>query len=130
MKAWGRRAPKVSHGPAYQGFLLIILVCCIYHGPKSAGDSSSDDSSSDSSSDSDSEPDLSRAQPSNRRAPRRIAHNHDHDQPCDHDHEHYQGTDDGDDVDGNRGSRKGKEKARQPSPNAYERVPQRKKGDT
>ncbi|KAI5204100.1 hypothetical protein AUEXF2481DRAFT_8169 [Aureobasidium subglaciale EXF-2481] len=88
-------------------------VCCIYHKPRKAGESSDEDSSSSSSSDSDNEPDTSRAQPANRR---RNQHQHP-DGPCDHDHaepthSHLPG--------------KGKQKVRKPSPNAYERVPKRK----
>ncbi|KAF2149483.1 hypothetical protein K461DRAFT_288050 [Myriangium duriaei CBS 260.36] len=98
-------------------------VCCIYHKPKNAGDSSSDESSSSSDSDSDGEPDLSRAQPAKRRDGQRDHDEHGH---CgsddDHDHDH---------ADGPRKIKgKGKGKARRPSPNAYERVPQYKKDKT
>ncbi|KAI4719873.1 hypothetical protein E4T48_03924 [Aureobasidium sp. EXF-10727] len=89
-------------------------VCCIYHKPREAGESSDEDSSSSSSSDSDSEPDTSRAQPANRR--RNQPHQHS-DGSCDHDHA---------DPSHSHGSGKGKQKARKPSPNAYERVPRRK----
>ncbi|KAI4729137.1 hypothetical protein E4T49_03060 [Aureobasidium sp. EXF-10728] len=89
-------------------------VCCIYHKPREAGESSDEDSSSSSSSDSDSEPDTSRAQPANRR--RNQPHQHS-DGSCDHDHA---------DPSHSQGSGKGKQKARKPSPNAYERVPRRK----
>ncbi|KAK6006576.1 hypothetical protein QM012_006986 [Aureobasidium pullulans] len=88
-------------------------VCCIYHKPREAGESSDEDSSS-SSSDSDSEPDTSRAQPANRR---RNQHHHRPEDPCDHDH---------DDPSHSHGSGKGKQNARRPSPNAYERIPRRK----
>ncbi|CAD0113307.1 unnamed protein product [Aureobasidium uvarum] len=89
-------------------------VCCIYHKPREAGESSDEDSSSSSSSDSDSEPDTSRAQPANRR--RNQPHQHPTG-PCDHDNT---------DPSHSHGSAKGKQKARKPSPNAYERVPKRK----
>ncbi|KAG8629559.1 hypothetical protein KVT40_003424 [Elsinoe batatas] len=92
-------------------------VCCIYHKPKNAGDSSSDESSSDSDS-SDSEPDLSRAQPARR--PARRQHSHDHNGE-DHD------AGDGPDPEMKD---KGKGKLRDTSPNAYERVPRRKKDKT
>ncbi|THX25565.1 hypothetical protein D6D10_09884 [Aureobasidium pullulans] len=87
-------------------------VCCIYHKPREAGESSDEESSS-SSSDSDSEPDTSRAQPANRR---RNQHHHP-EGDCDHDHA---------DPSHSHTSGKGKQKARKPSPNAYERIPKKK----
>lgn len=95
-------------------------VCCIYHKPREAGESSSESSSSSSDSDdSDSEADTSRAQPANRSSRRqghRHQHSHDHsnDEPCEHDHAEPDAK------------AKGKQKERKRSPNAYERVPKRK----
>jgi len=95
-------------------------VCCIYHKPRKAGESSSEDESSSSSSDeSDSEPDLSRAQ---RAAPRRRLHRHEHshDDPAeDCRAEPSEAAPDG-------RSSKGKGHARPTGPNAYEKVPRRK----
>ncbi|KAF3037570.1 hypothetical protein E8E11_000851 [Didymella keratinophila] len=92
-------------------------VCCIYHAPREAGESS-DESSSDSSSDddSDSEPDNSTARPSksNKRG-RKPEHTHDHDE-CGHDHGAGEGS----------GKSKRKPK-RAPSPNAYEKIPKPRK---
>ncbi|KAF1926040.1 uncharacterized protein M421DRAFT_7270 [Didymella exigua CBS 183.55] len=92
-------------------------VCCIYHAPREAGESS-DESSSDSSSsdDSDSEPDNSTARPSksNKRG-RKPEHAHDHDD-CAHDHGAGEGS----------GEPKRKPK-RAPSPNAYEKIPKPRK---
>ncbi|KAL1304617.1 hypothetical protein AAFC00_003584 [Neodothiora populina] len=101
-------------------------VCCIYHKPREAGESSSDSSdSSDSSSDSDSEPDTSRARPTNHRSRRQ--HNHRHDdgdggEECNHDHDHDHDPSHGQP----RSNREGKQRERRRSPNAYERVPKRK----
>ncbi|KAH6639636.1 type 1 phosphatases regulator YPI1 [Boeremia exigua] len=90
-------------------------VCCIYHAPREAGESSDESSDSSSSDDSDSEPDNSTARPSrsSRRA-RKPAHDHDNDD-CEHDH----GA-----GEGGKPRRKTK---RAPSPNAYEKVPKPKK---
>lgn len=95
-----------------------ITVCCIYHAPREAGESS-DESSSDSSSsdDSDSEPDNSTARPS-RGAARRAKkpdHSHGHDD-CDHDHGAGEGS-----------SKPWRKPKRAPSPNAYEKIPKPKK---
>lgn len=95
------------------------IVCCIYHAPHNAEESSGDDSSSDSSSDSDSGDDGA-ARPvggkKNRRG--RRGHNHDHD----HDHEEGDcGPGDG------SGKGKGKGAVRKRSPNAYEKQPTSKK---
>jgi protein phosphatase 1 regulatory subunit 11 len=104
--------------------ILSTIVCCIYHKPRAAGESS-DESSSDSSSDSDSdsEPDNSRAQPASGRRggqPRgRRPHGHDHDHDH-HGHEHNHGE---------GPSEKPKPRRRphrKPSPNAYEKMPTRK----
>ncbi|KAF2665635.1 hypothetical protein BT63DRAFT_482557 [Microthyrium microscopicum] len=81
-------------------------VCCIYHKPHAAGESSGDDSdSSDSDSNLDSEPDNSRARPAGgaKRSRAKRRHNHKHDEDKD-----------------------GDGRARKPSPNAYERVPKYK----
>ncbi|KZF25548.1 hypothetical protein L228DRAFT_236630 [Xylona heveae TC161] len=97
-------------------------VCCIYHKPRAAGESSSeeDSDSSSSSSDSDnsdSEPDTSRAMPAGgggaRSRGRRRHHHHGH------------GDDDHDGC-GGPGHNKGKDKQRDYSPNAYERMPKYK----
>ncbi|KAF1346370.1 hypothetical protein EJ07DRAFT_144358 [Lizonia empirigonia] len=90
-------------------------VCCIYHAPREAGESS-DESSSDSSSDSDSEPDNSTARPSGRsRKPQ--PHSHDHGDGCGHDHGVGEGS----------GTQKRRKPKRTPSPNAYEKIPKPKK---
>ncbi|GAM89675.1 hypothetical protein ANO11243_077140 [Dothideomycetidae sp. 11243] len=104
-------------------------VCCIYHKPKNAGDSSSDDSSSDSDSDSDSEPDLSRAQPASRRGDQQATDRREHEHEHDHDHDSDCGRGQESDASSPRKSKR-KGKARQPSPNAYERVPQRQREKT
>ncbi|KAK3191285.1 Type 1 phosphatases regulator ypi1 [Lecanicillium sp. MT-2017a] len=85
-------------------------VCCIYHKPKAAGESS-DESSSDSS-DSDSEDDR-----------RRAKHSHDGDKDghaCGHSHGRRRG----------KARQNGERKKRAPSPNAYEKVPKQKPKDT
>ncbi|KAF2625389.1 hypothetical protein BU25DRAFT_412823 [Macroventuria anomochaeta] len=93
-------------------------VCCIYHAPREAGESS-DESSSDSSSsdDSDSEPDNSTARPSRstRRARKPEQHAHDQDN-CEHDHGPGEGS-----------SKPKKMPKRAPSPNAYEKIPKPRK---
>lgn len=98
-------------------------VCCIYHKPRAADESSDDDSSDSSSSDSDSdsEPDNSTARPAGRAGgPRgRRPHEHDHDQDhdgCDHDH----------DADSSKPPKRTRPR-RKPSPNAYEKMPKNKK---
>lgn len=96
-------------------------VCCIYHKPRAADESSDDDSSDSSSSDSDSdsEPDNSTARPSGRASGQRGRHPHDHDHgDCEHDHDHGEGAD---------GSQKRNRPRRKPSPNAYEKMPKNKK---
>jgi protein phosphatase 1 regulatory subunit 11 len=103
-------------------FLLTwVPVCCIYHKPRAADESSDDDSSGDSSSDSDSdsEPDNSTARPSGRNGgPRgRRPHEHEHGD-CEHEHDH--GEDSGKPQKRTRPRRK-------PSPNAYEKMPKNKK---
>ncbi|KAF2998168.1 hypothetical protein E8E13_003097 [Curvularia kusanoi] len=94
-------------------------VCCIYHAPREAGESS-DESSSDSSSsdDSDSEPDNSTARPSRgSRRTKKPEHSHDHDHgDCDHDHGAGEGS-----------SKPRRKQKRAPSPNAYEKIPKPKK---
>ncbi|KAJ4365157.1 Type 1 phosphatases regulator ypi1 [Neocucurbitaria cava] len=96
-------------------------VCCIYHKPRAADESSDDDSSDSSSSDSDSdsEPDNSTARPSGRAGgPRgRRPHQHDHDN-CEHDPDHGEGS---------GKPQKRSRPRRKPSPNAYEKMPKNKK---
>lgn len=114
MKAWEERAQRV-HGleaRTHEHALMNDAVCCIYHKPREAGESS-DESSDSSSDDSDSEPDTSRARPANRRS-----HRHDDDKPCDH------GGHQPDSEPKSKGM--GKQKERKPSPNAYERLPKKK----
>jgi protein phosphatase 1 regulatory subunit 11 len=97
-------------------------VCCIYHKPRAA-DESSDDSSSDSSSDdsdSDSEPDNSTARPAGKKVPQRGRPEHDHDGCEEHDHDHDHGE-------GAGKSQKRRKQRRNPSPNAYEKMPKNKK---
>ncbi|GAB7365222.1 hypothetical protein MBLNU230_g6308t1 [Neophaeotheca triangularis] len=102
-------------------------VCCIYHKPREPGDSESESDTSGSSSgdDSDSEPDLSRAQRAGgRRGGRGNGHGHDHERDGEGEN-HPSGDAAG------KGKGNGKEKARQASPNAYERQPRnrsKKKG--
>ncbi|KAL1646972.1 Type 1 phosphatases regulator ypi1 [Didymella pomorum] len=107
---------KSSKGTA-PASLRVGSMCCIYHAPREAGESS-DESSSDSSSDddSDSEPDNSTARPSksNKRG-RKPEHAHDHGD-CEHDHGKGEGS----------GNPKRKPK-RAPSPNAYEKIPKPRK---
>ncbi|KAH9876332.1 hypothetical protein J1614_004211 [Plenodomus biglobosus] len=97
-------------------------VCCIYHKPRAADESSDDDSSDNSSSDSDSdsEPDNSTARPAGRSGDYRgrPAHSHGHGD-CGGGHDH-----------GGESSGKPQKRARQrrrPSPNAYEKMPKTKK---
>ncbi|KAF2127279.1 hypothetical protein P153DRAFT_368591 [Dothidotthia symphoricarpi CBS 119687] len=98
-------------------------VCCIYHKPRAADESSDDDSSDDSSSDSDadSEPDNSMARPSGgrdgQRGRRPLEHHHDHDD-CEHVHNHGEGS---------ANPKKRNRPRRKPSPNAYEKMPKNKK---
>lgn len=96
-------------------------VCCIYHAPRAAGESSDEDSSDSSSSDSDSdpEPDNSTARPSNRAGGQRgrRPHEHDHDD-CEHDYN---------DAEGSSNPKKRSRPRRKPSPNAYEKMPKNKK---
>ncbi|KAF2204771.1 hypothetical protein GQ43DRAFT_387269 [Delitschia confertaspora ATCC 74209] len=93
-------------------------VCCIYHKPREAGESS-DESSSDSSSDSDSdsEPDNSQARPvgGRRGGKPRGRRPHDHDHGDGHNPDHDEGP-----------SKPRKRPHRKPSPNAYEKMPKRK----
>ncbi|CAA9964377.1 hypothetical protein CFE70_006957 [Pyrenophora teres f. teres 0-1] len=96
-------------------------VCCIYHKPRAADESSDDDSSSDSSSDSDndSEPDNSTARPAGRiggaRGRRPLQHDHD---DCGDVHDHGEGPSQ---------PQKHRRQRRKPSPNAYEKMPKQKK---
>jgi len=100
-------------------------VCCIYHKPRDAGESSSDESSSSSSSDeSDSEPDLSRARSARARRGRPHGRHQHHNGPC-----HDEGSSAEGDING-ASSSKGTGEARKPSPNAYEKVPKRKEQKT
>ncbi|KAF1921804.1 phosphatase inhibitor-domain-containing protein [Ampelomyces quisqualis] len=96
-------------------------VCCIYHKPRAADESSDDDSSDSASSDSDSDSEIdnSTARPSGRAGgrPARRPHEHDHGD-CEHDHNH--GESSGTPPKRNRPRRK-------PSPNAYEKMPKSKK---
>lgn len=103
-------------------------VCCIYHAPRAA-DESSDDESSDSSSsdsDSDSEPDNSTARPAGSVGGQRGRRPHEHDHgDCEHDHgdcEH-----DHDNGEGSGNPKKRSRLRRKPSPNAYEKMPKNKK---
>jgi protein phosphatase 1 regulatory subunit 11 len=92
-------------------------VCCIYHKPRAADESSDEDSSDSSSdSDSDSEPDNSTARPAGRAGGSRgrRPHQHSHD-------------DCGDGHDAAEGSSKPRRQRRKPSPNAYEKMPKQKK---
>lgn len=109
--------------------LIRDTVCCIYHKPRAADESSSDESSSDDSSssdsDSDSEPDNSTARPSRGRdgprGRRPQAHDHAHGD-CEHEHEHEHSHD------GPSGMQKKRaHQRRKPSPNAYEKMPKNKK---
>ncbi|TID15598.1 hypothetical protein E6O75_ATG07926 [Venturia nashicola] len=94
-------------------------VCCIYHAPHNAEESSGDDSSSDSSSDSDSGDDGAARPVGGNKNPRgRRGHKHDHDH----------GEGDCGPGDGN-GKGKGKGIVRKRSPNAYEKQPTIKKKD-
>jgi protein phosphatase 1 regulatory subunit 11 len=101
--------------------LTRCTVCCIYHKPRAADESSDDDSSDNSSSDSDSdsEPDNSTARPAGRTgSPRgRKPHEHDRDD-CEHSHEHGEGS---------GKPQKRSRPRRKPSPNAYEKMPKNKK---
>ncbi|CBX91942.1 hypothetical protein IAQ61_000151 [Plenodomus lingam] len=96
-------------------------VCCIYHKPRAADESSDDDSSDNSSSDSDadSEPDNSTARPAGRSGNHRgrKPHSHDHGD-CGDGHDH--GEDSGK-------QQKRTRQRRKPSPNAYEKMPKTKK---
>ncbi|USP76561.1 uncharacterized protein yc1106_03835 [Curvularia clavata] len=96
-------------------------VCCIYHKPRAADESSDDDSSDSSSSDSDSdsEPDNSTARPTGRMggARGRRPHQHDHD-GCAQDRGCNEGSGQ---------PQKSKRQRRKPSPNAYEKMPKNKK---
>ncbi|KAI4628642.1 hypothetical protein J4E83_003195 [Alternaria metachromatica] len=95
-------------------------VCCIYHKPRAADESSDDDSSDSSSdSDSDSEPDNSTARPAGRMggARGRRPHQHAHDD-CEDVHDHGEGS---------STPQKHKRQRRKPSPNAYEKMPKQKK---
>jgi len=96
-------------------------VCCIYHKPRAADESSDDSSSDDSSSDndSDSEPDNSTARPSRKTSGNRGRRPHDHDHgDCEHDHG---------DGEGEGKPKQGRRPRRKPSPNAYEKMPKNKK---
>ncbi|KNG52372.1 type 1 phosphatase regulator ypi1 protein [Stemphylium lycopersici] len=96
-------------------------VCCIYHKPRAADESSDDDSSDSSSSDSDSdsEPDNSTARPAGRigGARGRRPHQHDHNE-CGDNHHHSKASEQ---------PQKHKRQRRKPSPNAYEKMPKQKK---
>jgi protein phosphatase 1 regulatory subunit 11 len=97
-----------------------LEVCCIYHKPRAADESSDDDSSDSSSdSDSDSEPDNSTARPAGRigGARGRRPHQHAHDD-CEDVHDHGEGS---------STPQKHKCQRRKPSPNAYEKMPKQKK---
>ncbi|KAH4067178.1 type 1 phosphatase regulator YPI1 [Parastagonospora nodorum] len=93
-------------------------VCCIYHKPRAADESSDDESSGSSSdSDSDSEVDNSTARPSSGAGGHRgRAHKHDHGD-CEHGHNHGEGS----------GKPQKRRQRRKPSPNAYEKMPKVKK---
>lgn len=96
-------------------------VCCIYHKPRAADESSGDDSSDDSSSDSssDSEPDNSTARPTGRNVDQRGRNPHQHDHgSCGDGHDHSEGAET---------PQKRARQRRKPSPNAYEKMPQTKK---
>ncbi|KAL1797456.1 hypothetical protein ACET3X_004062 [Alternaria dauci] len=94
-------------------------VCCIYHKPRAADESSDDDSSDSSSdSDSDSEPDNSTARPAGRIGGARGRRPHQHDGDCEDVHDHGEGS---------STPQKHKRQRRKPSPNAYEKMPKQKK---
>jgi protein phosphatase 1 regulatory subunit 11 len=102
-------------------FADLHVVCCIYHKPRAADESSDDDSSDSSSSDSDSdsEVDNSTARPAGRAGGQRGRRPREHDHgDCEHDHTH----------DGSSGKpQKRARQRRKPSPNAYEKMPKVKK---
>jgi protein phosphatase 1 regulatory subunit 11 len=120
MRAWARSRRKVGTPTAIQqASTNNHIVCCIYHKPRAADESSDDDSSDDSSdSDSDSEPDNSTARPADRTGGSRgrRPHQHDHDD-CGDEHDHGEGS----------GKPLKKRQRRKPSPNAYEKMPKQKK---
>ncbi|KAL5120559.1 Type 1 phosphatases regulator ypi1 [Pleosporales sp. CAS-2024a] len=93
-------------------------VCCIYHRPRAADESSDDDASDSSSSDSDSDSEIdnSTAKPSGRANGYR-ARPHKHGDNCEHGH---------DDAGGSSKPQKRRPR-RKPSPNAYEKMPKAKK---
>ncbi|CAN9257668.1 unnamed protein product [Alternaria alternata] len=94
-------------------------VCCIYHKPRAADESSDDDSSDSSSdSDSDSEPDNSTARPAGRIGGARGRRPHQHDDGCEDVHDHGEAS---------STPQKHKRQRRKPSPNAYEKMPKQKK---
>ncbi|EOA85797.1 Type 1 phosphatases regulator ypi1 [Exserohilum turcicum] len=96
-------------------------VCCIYHKPRAADESSDDDSSDSSSSDSgsDSEPDNSTARPTGRTGGARGRRPHQHDRnDC---------AGDGGCGGSSGHAQKHKRQRRKPSPNAYEKMPKQKK---
>ncbi|KZM25071.1 Type 1 phosphatases regulator ypi1 [Ascochyta rabiei] len=96
-------------------------VCCIYHAPREAGESSDESSDSSESSDdgdSDGEVDNSTARPSRKKLPPA----HDHGEGCGHEHHH-----DHDRPVGEGSHKKGRKPKRAPSPNAYEKIPKTKK---
>lgn len=121
----GKKSSKGSYSPCtsncFQRALTFHIVCCIYHKPRAADESSEDDSSDNSSSesDSDSEPDNSTARPSGRLGGHRgrRPHQHDHDHG-EHDHDHGEGS---------SKPQKRIRPRRKPSPNAYEKMPKTKK---
>ena len=108
-----------------RAFIMIILVCCIYHAPHPVGESSSEsDSSSSSDSDSCSDTvgdglsaDDGRARIAGMRKWRKQT-GHQHGEPgesCGHDH--------GDAGGGGRRGENGKARVKRKSKNAYETVP-------
>lgn len=97
-------------------------VCCIYHKPRAADESSDDDSSDSSSSDSDSasdsEPDNSTARPAGRIGGSRGRRTHQHGHgDCGGEHDHAESSK----------PQKQRRQRRKPSPNAYEKMPKQKK---
>lgn len=124
MKAWARRALKVTLPPvprARTGPVVadrFYLVCCIYHKPRPVGESSSESESSDSSS-SDSDSDSEIDHRSDRTSRSRLAPDSADKLPQ---HSPDQSMQGGQETccQAHRGVTR---KERNPSPNAYEKLP-------
>jgi protein phosphatase 1 regulatory subunit 11 len=117
----GKKSSKgLQHISPPHPLLTHLAVCCIYHRPREAGESSDDEPSSSDSSDDNSSDDDGKArsanQPASKNKRRKRPHNHTHNNgdACP-----------GDESDGGNGegSSNGGSHRRRPSPNAYERVP-------